>query len=291
MDEFECPSGLKNNACTFSAIRGSVRDATSVGVKKCQECSLVIHSESLTHLVNYESGSMSNWWGGLNDRMNRPLVDIERRFDSIIQLSKTFFIDRVLDFGSGDGQMIKKFCESFHAEGLEPEKSAREICLKAGVRVHSDIETLKKTGETFDAISMFHVIEHVYQPSDLLRQLKGLLRPNGLLLIETPNSMDALLTIYECVQFQNFTYWSHHPMLYSPAALSTLVERSGFKIIEAAGIQRYGLENHMHWLAKGLPGGHEAWRDLFSSAVNREYALSLNREGVSDTLWLVAINA
>lgn len=291
MDFFECPKGLDNEKCEFRARSGSVRDANTVGVKECQECSLVIHTEPLRQLINYESGSMRNWSNGHGDQTNKPSNDTIRRFDSIVELSKTHSISRILDIGCGEGQMVKKFAEYFLAEGVEPDEHAREICLMSGLHVHNNLQILEDSGEFFDAISMFHVIEHIYKPFDLLRQLKRLLRPNGILLIETPNSMDALLTMYECISFQNFTYWSHHPMLYSPTALAYLVSRSGYKILENAGVQRYSIENHLYWLSKGKPGGHEIWRDMFSSEANREYAKYLIEKEVSDTLWLIAINA
>ena len=289
VNHFECPVGLRNDHCLFRARPGYVRDATSVGVKECQKCSLVIHSQPLNHVVNYETGSMRDWSGGYGDKNGKPSNDISRRFDAVVDLSTKCSIHRILDVGCGEGLMIKKFAKSFHAEGIEPEKRARDFCTSAGIRVHSDLGNLEKSSEVYDLITLFHVIEHVYQPSDLLMRLKALLRPNGILLIETPNSMDALLTVYKSVPFQKFTYWSHHPMLYSSSALSSLVMRCGYDVIENNGIQRYGLENHLYWLSQGLPGGHEHWHHLFDKKINEEYARNLVSKGVSDTLWLVAI--
>lgn len=231
---------------------------------------------------------MRDWSIGYGLQTEKPSNDILRRFNAVVNLSTKNSIHRILDVGCGEGLMVKKFAESFHTEGIEPEKHARDFCTSSGLCVHSGLESLEKNGELFDLISLFHVIEHVYQPSELLIRLKELLHPNGILLIETPNSMDALLTKYENTSFQNFTYWSHHPMLYSPHALSSLVTRCGFNVIENNGIQRYGLENHMYWLAKGLPGGHEVWHELFDNRVNDEYAKNLVAAGISDTLWLVA---
>lgn len=288
MNHFECPKRSSNEQCLFRARSGSVRDASSIGVEECQECSLVIHSQPLNQLVNYESGSMGDWSCGYGDKTAKPSYDILRRFNAVVDLSNKCSIHRILDVGCGEGLMVKKFAESFHTEGVEPEKRARDICTSSGLSVHSDLESLEKNSEVFDLISLFHVIEHVYHPSDLLKRLKALLNPNGILLIETPNSMDALLTKYQSASFQNFTYWSHHPMLYSPSALASLVTRCGFDVIENIGIQRYGLENHIYWLSKGLPGGHEVWRDLFDKKVNEEYARNLASTGISDTLWLVA---
>ena len=291
MNYFECPKKSSNDNCEFNERSGSVRDAKAIGVKECRECSLVIHSESLRNLVEYESGSMGNWASGYGDRSKKPSNDIARRFNSVIELATNYKIKNVLDFGCGEGAMITKLKEAFTTIGLEPELGARETCIKSGLTVYSDLEQIEIEDLKFDLITMFHVIEHLYRPGDLLRKIKSCLRPNGLLIVETPNSMDALLTLFDCKPFQNFTYWSHHPMLYSPTALAYLVSRSGYKILENAGVQRYSIENHMHWLSKGKPGGHEVWRDMFSSEANHEYAKCLIEKEVSDTLWLIAINA
>ena len=139
-----------------------------------------------------------------------------------------------------------------------------------------------------DVVSLFHVVEHFYDPTIELQRIHNLLRPGGLVVIETPNSDDALLSKYENSEFQNFTYWSHHPMLHSHKSLQALVERNNFTVLENLGIQRYDLNNHLYWLSKGLPGGHEVWRGKTSDDAIEGYAKSLIANKTCDTLWLVA---
>ena len=139
-----------------------------------------------------------------------------------------------------------------------------------------------------DVVSLFHVVEHFYDPTIELQRIHNLLRPGGLVVIETPNSDDALLSKYENSEFQNFTYWSHHPMLHSHKSLQALVERNNFTVLENLGIQRYDLNNHLYWLAKGLPSGHEVWSGSLSVEAIESYARSLKATKTCDTLWLVA---
>ena len=53
----------------------------------------------------------------------------------------------------------------------------------------------------FNLITAFHVVEHLKDPISVLRQLAELLEENGKLVIEVPNSEDALLTLYESEVF------------------------------------------------------------------------------------------
>ena len=143
---------------------------------------------------------------------------------------------------------------------------------------------------TFDFVTLFHVVEHFYDPDTELRNIRKVLKPNGLILIETPNSQDALLTKYASEKFRKFTYWSHHPMLHSHKSLEALVNRSGFTVLENLGCQRYGLANHLYWLREGKPGGHEVWSDFIDVETESEYEKDLVSLHLNDTLLLVAIH-
>ena len=120
--------------------------------------------------------------------------------------------------------------------------------------------------------------------------MKKVLKPNGLLIIETPNSNDSLLTKYKSLNFSNFTYWSHHPMVHSNYSLHCLVESSGYEVVLNSGAQRYDLNNTLYWLAMGKPGGHSTWKNYISSETSAKYAEDLISQGLSDTIWLIAQN-
>ena len=137
-------------------------------------------------------------------------------------------------------------------------------------------------------MTLFHVIEHFYEATAELRRILELLRPGGLLVIETPNSMDALLSKYKSKEFSKFTYWSHHPMLHSHESLACLVEKCGFEVIENSGIQRYDLNNHLFWLTKGIPGGHQEKASFLPQNILELYSDHLINSEISDTIWLVA---
>jgi hypothetical protein len=76
-------------------------------------------------------------------------------------------------------------------------------------------------------------------------------------------------------------------MLHSHESLAELVERNDFKVLENEGIQRYGLENHLYWLANGKPNGHEIWRNFLAESTLKDYEKDLVGKRICDTLWMV----
>lgn len=233
---------------------------------------------------------MHDWVVGYGDALAGPADDLVRRVNALKILEQEYKFKSILDFGCGSGEMLVAFSDSCTVLGIEPDSGARELAKKK-VQLGSIYESsasVKMQEILVDVVTLFHVVEHFYNPSLELERIYELLKPGGLLIIETPNSCDALLTKYENLDFQDFTYWSHHPMLHSHKSLSLLVARNGFKILECGGVQRYDLHNHLYWLSKGMPGGHDIWKGMFSEDTIQSYGRDLVNNSTSDTLWLVA---
>ena len=285
----ECPiNGGPTEKCVWEPRVGQVRDFPNVGVIQCQECQLVTHEQDLSNDVNYESGSMHNWAQGYGDSLPGPEADTLRRVTAINNLAKTSNAQSILDFGCGSGGMLSAFARNFSVIGIEPDRGARNKAKDLGHTVFESAEIALANNVKVDVVTLFHVVEHFYEATVELNRILELLRPGGLLVIETPNSMDVLLSKYASEGFTNFTYWSHHPMLHSHTSLERLVKRCGFEIHENSGVQRYDLNNHLYWLSKGRPGGHEVWRDFVSKSPAIAYENFLIEQGISDTLWMVA---
>ncbi len=259
-----------------------------MGVLECEECYLVTHAEDLSDQVNYVSGSMHNWAQGYGDSLPGPVSDISRRASAIKEIAKARKINSILDFGCGAGAMLTTLANEFNVVGVEPDSGAGDAARKLGHTVFGSAEDALVSNIQVEIVTLFHVIEHFYDASLELNRILELLEPGGIIVIETPNSMDALLTKYESEDFSNFTYWSHHPMLHSDKSLAELLERTGFEVIENSGVQRYNLNNHLYWLSKGHPGGHVTWKDYSSIEAIDAYEKFLIQERISDTLWMVA---
>jgi SAM-dependent methyltransferase len=192
-----------------------------------------------------------------------------------------------LDFGCGSGSMVLELSKtSVNAFGYDPDRDAILPELLEANSAVSDLEQLRVG--PFSVVSLFHVVEHIYDIPKFLASIKLLLRSDGFLIIETPNARDALITKYECDEFLNFTFWSHHPNLCTNQFLDEALSDAGYAVLSSDQIQRYGINNHLHWLSEGAPGGHESWRGFIGGSADSLYADELISKGMADTIWIVA---
>lgn len=92
----------------------------------------------------------------------------------------------VLDIGCGDGQFLSQLP---HKEklGLEFTPAAAAKARARGLNV-SEHRMEDIASESFDAITVFHVLEHLISPLEFLQETVRVLRPKGLLIISVPNN-------------------------------------------------------------------------------------------------------
>ena len=81
-----------------------------------------------------------------------------------------------------------------------------------------------------EVVSMFHVLEHLEDPMGCLEEICDLLTDDGIIIIEIPNADDAMLSLYGCEEFADFTYWESHLYLYNNTTFTRLMEKAGLKI-------------------------------------------------------------
>lgn len=95
----------------------------------------------------------------------------------------------LLDVGCGNGGFLLLAMQAgWQAEGLDFDAAAVDAARSRGLDVHhGNIESLRDHDNYYDVITLSHVIEHVHKPLDVLKQLYTLLKPGGLLWLETPN--------------------------------------------------------------------------------------------------------
>ena len=99
---------------------------------------------------------------------------------------------KLLDIGAGTGEFLMVAKENgWQTTGIEPSDKARNIALKKGVFLADSLADLED--HSFDVISMWHVLEHVPNLENQIKELKRLLKPTGTILIAVPNfnSFDA----------------------------------------------------------------------------------------------------
>lgn len=98
---------------------------------------------------------------------------------------------KLLDIGAGTGDfLLTAKNDGWNVIGVEPSEKARLIAAKKGIELKpvADFDD-----HSFDIITMWHVLEHVPDLQNQIKELKRLLKPNGAIIIAVPNfkSYDA----------------------------------------------------------------------------------------------------
>ena len=267
---------------------GSLRDSPSVGVVECAECGLVVSAQPPQVVIDYVAGTMHG-----ETQLDVTAARADGATDTLRRVAKIQPMlnseDTVLEVGCGSGGFLHELKRGgVSVFGIELDQAATSFLTSEGFHVWSDISQMSEAQrQDITVVTMFHVLEHLRDPRALLQELVVSLPNLRLFFIEIPCSEDLLLTLYGSEAFSHFTYWSHHEHLHSKRSLEMLLA-SIFDVLEVSRLQRYGLGNHLGWLAHGEPGGQVELSWLEGSLADLGYRSRLVDQGFSDTLWAEA---
>jgi len=147
---------------------------------------------------------------------------------------------KILDVGSGPGHFL--FCgkkRGWDVLGIEPSIDAWEYSKRRKLPVVNDFfsyDALKDYGP-FDVVHASMVLEHVPDPIKIIKEIKKLLKPGGLLAIFCPNDYNPLQLIIK--DELNLKPWwfspGHHLNYFGFESMKKLISKNGFEIKEAIG--------------------------------------------------------
>ena len=137
---------------------------------------------------------------------------------------------KLLDVGCADGDFLKEASKhGFEVAGIEITKCFASQAKEQGINIiGNDIFQADLARETFDIITMWDTIEHLYQPLETVQKLCVLLRKGGWLFIFTPN-IEGVSALLFGKDWQNI-HPEGHLLLFSPKTLGALVEKTGLTV-------------------------------------------------------------
>lgn len=134
----------------------------------------------------------------------------------------------LLDVGAGTGDFLRSAeAQGWNTKGVEPSPKARNVAKKKGIHLEERLADVK--GKKFDAITLWHVLEHMPDLENSFRELSALLEEKGTLFIAVPNykSFDA--------QFYG-RYWAaydvpRHLWHFSKSSIHGFCEKNNLNIL------------------------------------------------------------
>ncbi|CTQ54244.1 putative S-adenosylmethionine-dependent methyltransferase/MSMEI_2290 [Roseibium album] len=196
----------------------------------------------------------------------------------------------VVDFGCGDGAYLRSVQhEIASASGVELQRDYVNALKEEGIPCRTSLDEF--ANDSIDTVVSFHVLEHLPEPLPILKDIRRVLKPGGVAIIEVPHANDFLLDDLKNEAFKSFTLWSQHLVLHTRESLTRMLTFSGFENVVVEGVQRYPLSNHLTWLSSGKPGGHKSPLSLIDTPeLFSAYEAALNRIDGTDTLVAIARN-
>ncbi|MDD2652975.1 MAG: class I SAM-dependent methyltransferase [Sulfurimonas sp.] len=283
-----CPNCETDNVKIFHDSVWSIENGR---VYQCNECTLTFIHPMMSEKEEYEF--YKNFNAHIKARglaTGESLQDYHKKSISIakerMNVVSNYFHDgiKVLEIGSSTGAFLS-LLNNCHTSAVEPSDDNREFSKQFITdRAYSSIEKIQES-EKFDVICMFHVFEHIREPSKFLDNCKKLLKDNGIILIEVPHIEDPLISIYDIKEFKDFVFQPMHPMIYSVPSLDYIFSKNGFLSTNVIYYQRYGLSNHLTWLKYKKPGGDKKFDEIFKE--DKEYKRSIEFVKKTDTIFYI----
>jgi 2-polyprenyl-3-methyl-5-hydroxy-6-metoxy-1,4-benzoquinol methylase len=135
---------------------------------------------------------------------------------------------KILDIGAGTGDfLLEAKNKNWETVGVEPNEKAKSIAINKGVLFADTIEKLESN--SFDVITLWHVLEHVPDVAHQVAELKRLLKPSGTLIIAVPNFNSFDANYYK-------TFWAaydvpRHLWHFSKTAIEKLFDKQNMNLV------------------------------------------------------------
>jgi len=206
-------------------------------INKCNDCNAYFlaprpSSERLSQAYDL------SYYGEKEEKFSSPLVEKvldffrngrSRRVSKYLKSGA-----KVLDIGCGNGRFLKYLLNygKYELYGTEMEGNSAnraykisEINLKIGSLEQNDF-----SNNYFDAITLFHVIEHLTEPKQVLEIIEKIIKPRGIVVFSFPNIASLQAIIFK-------GKWLHldpprHLFFFSPRDFINIMQNYGFKVVK-----------------------------------------------------------
>ena len=276
-------SDKNNHSCTFCASRNSetfceTRDifGNAYTIQHCLSCGCFYLSPFPTEEQLWQAYDTS-YYGETEQKFSFTIV--EKAVDYFRQQRARKIVKmlprgaRLLDIGCGNGDFLRyvSLCGNYELYGIErDETAARRARAKANIHLQT---TALMDGDfeenSFDAITLFHVFEHLTAPAETLRVIQKILKPEGVLILSMPNIGSWQARIFR-------GKWLHldpprHLLFFEPKTFTALMDKRSFALRKTSYVS---IEQNPFGLVQSLLNVASKRREVLFERLkgNRNYA-------------------
>ena len=146
---------------------------------------------------------------------------------------------RLLDVGCSNGAYLAALRErGWEVEGVEMDEHAASYAAnERGLKVtRGDAESALRTldSDRFSVVTMWHLLEHLFDPLEALKQVRRVLKPGGVLMLEVPDISAPPAAWFKKNWFPLDI--PRHLYHFSPETLREMLAKAGLKLVEVKGI-------------------------------------------------------
>jgi SAM-dependent methyltransferase len=139
---------------------------------------------------------------------------------------------KLLEIGSYCGIFLNRIrADGWETTGLEPDRAAADYArAKYGLNIINGIlPNPALADQSFDAVVLLHVIEHMPDPSENIRDIHRVLKPGGVLVVETPR-FDSLMFKLLGRRERSICNCYGHIYFFTVPTLCGMLEKNGFEV-------------------------------------------------------------
>lgn len=204
-------------------------DTCEVGFGVCEKSGLILQSTSVTpeKMIEYYSNTATYINPNHNGKpMPKKVKNVKRQILAVNDNLARFPVS-VLQLGSSDGYTLSCFrnAGAKRVVGVEPSEWSRTFAIdKYGVESIAGTAEDFNLDERFELIAMTHVLEHIYNPLEVLIKVKKNLLNNGHLIIEVP--------LWEQIEKQPVGVLTfEHVNYFTETTLVSMLNAAGFEAV------------------------------------------------------------
>lgn len=187
----------------------------------------------------------------------------------------------ILEVGCGSGRFLEQAQAQGHAvRGLDINPSAVETARQNGLDVTCEElhEHANECAEKYDCVCAFQILEHLANPVEFLKDALRVIKPNGQLVLATPNAESFLRYQYTLLDLppHHVTQWSSESYRFLEKVLPVEIELISFEPLALEHVESYARSTAQH-ISGRFKVGARIVRSLVSKTITLVCALGLRR--------------